>query len=173
MFQLETERLLIRTWKPDDRPAFAALAADPEVMKYVHGGRPYEEHEMEEFFSRQARQLVQHGVQIGVLIEKESDRVVGIAGTQPACSDGAFEIGWWLARDAWGRGYATEAGAAAMNHVLETLQHPRVIAVIDPENEPSKKVAQRLGMTHVLRGKGSEFGYRIPDPVFDVYERKR
>lgn len=173
MFRLETERLLIRTWKPDDRPAFAALASDPEVVKYVHGGRPYEEHEIEEFLSRQARQLAQHGVQIGPMIEKSSERLVGIAGIQPACSTGDFEIGWWLARDVWGRGYATEVGAAAMRHVLDVLQHPRVIAVIDPDNQPSKNVALRLGMQHCLRGAGSEFGYRVPDPVFDVYEQKR
>jgi RimJ/RimL family protein N-acetyltransferase len=149
------------------------MASDPEVMRYVHGGRPYEAHEIEEFLARQARQLAQHGVQMGVMVEKATDRVVGLAGTQPACSSGDYEIGWWLARDAWGRGYATEAGAAAMKHVLDTLQRSRVIAVIDPANEQSKRVAERLGMTHVLQGKGSEFGYRLPDPLFDVYERKR
>jgi len=173
VFQLETERLLIRTWKPDDRPAFVALASDPEVVRYVHGGTPYAEHEIEEFLTRQARQLAQFDVQMGVMIEKETDRVIGLAGAQPALSSGDYEIGWWLARDVWGRGYATEAGGAAMRHVLDTLQHPRVIAVIDPANEPSKRVAERLGMTHVMRGKGSEFGYRLADPVFDLYERRR
>jgi RimJ/RimL family protein N-acetyltransferase len=172
VFQLDTERLLIRTWKPDDRPAFAALTHDPEIMKYVHGGRPYEEREIDEFLGRQARHLEQYGVQIGVIVEKAGDRIVGIAGAQPATAAGDYEIGWWLAREVWGRGYASEAGGAAMRHVLEVVGRPRVIAVIDPENEASKKVALRLGMQHFMRGTGAEFGYRIAEPTFDVYERK-
>ena len=171
MFRLETERLLIRPWQPDDRPALAALTQDPEVMKYVHAGQPYSEAELDELFTRQARQLSEFGVCMGALIEKSTGRLAGVAGTQPLGDD--YEIGWWLARDLWGRGYATEAGAAAMNHVLQTMQRPRVVAIIDPGNEPSKRVVERLGMKCEGRFTGAQLRHRHPDIVVDFFTRER
>src|SRR2546422_939173 len=146
LMRLETERLIIRPFTPSDRGAFAALSSDSEVMRYVHGGTPYSEEEIDEFLGRQARHLGQLDVCMGALIEKESERFIGVAGMQPLGTTGDLEIGWWLAREVWGRGYATEAGGAAMRHVLETLARPRVIAIIDPPNEASKRVAARLGI---------------------------
>ena len=78
----------------------------------------------------------------------------------------------WLAREAWGRGYATEAGGAAMRHVLETLGRPRVVAIIDPQNEPSKRVVARLGMHWEKRVTGVELGHRKPEIVVDYYVRE-
>jgi RimJ/RimL family protein N-acetyltransferase len=169
MFGLETERLRIRPWTEADRPAFAALTHDPAVMEYVHAGRPYTEAEVEEWFTRQARHLAQHDVCMGALIEKSTDRLIGLAGTQPLGTTGHYEIGWWLARDTWGRGYATEAGGAAMHHVLETLGHPRVVAIIHPDNEPSKRVVGRLGMQYEGQYTGAQLGHRLPQIVVDLF----
>ena len=172
MFRLETDRLFIRPWTPADRPAFTGLTEDPEVMRYVHGGQPYAEDEVDEWFTRQARQLAEHDVCMGALIEKATGRLVGIAGTQPLGTTGNFEIGWWLARDVWGRGYATEAGGAAMRHVLETLGHRRVVAIIDPDNEPSKRVVGRLGMHYESRVTGEQLGHRKPQIVVDLFAKE-
>jgi ribosomal-protein-alanine N-acetyltransferase len=172
MFRLETDRLYIRPWTPADRPAFTGLTEDPEVMRYVHGGQPYAEDEVDEWFTRQARQLAEHDVCMGALIEKATGRLVGIAGTQPLGTTGNFEIGWWLARDVWGRGYATEAGGAAMRHVLETLGHKRVVAIIDPDNEPSKRVVGRLGMHYESRVTGEQLGHRKPQIVVDLFAKE-
>jgi RimJ/RimL family protein N-acetyltransferase len=173
MFRLETDRLLIRPWHPGDRPAFTALTCDPEVMHYVHGGLPYTVEEVDEWFTRQARQIAEHDLCMGALIEKASGRLIGLAGTQPLGTTGNLEIGWILARDAWGRGYATEAGAAAMRHVLETLAQPRVVAIIDPDNEPSKRVAARLGMRYEARYTGTQLGHRKPEIIVDLFMRER
>ncbi|MEA2238111.1 MAG: hypothetical protein QOC81_2835 [Thermoanaerobaculia bacterium] len=172
MFRLETERLFVRPWRPDDRAAFTALTDDPAVMQYVHGGKPYAEEEVDEWFTRQARQLAEHDVCMGALIEKSTDRLVGVAGVQPLGTTGNLEIGWWLARDVWGRGYATEAGAAAMRHVLETLGHKRVVAIVDPDNEPSKRVVNRLGMHYEARVTGEQLGHRKPQIVVDLFARE-
>jgi len=139
----------------------------------VHGGLPYSDDEVNEFFTRQARQLAERDVCMGALIEKASGRMVGIAGTQPLGMTGDLEIGWWLARDVWGRGYATEAGGAAMRHVLETLAQPRVAAIIDVGNEPSKRVVGRLGMRYEGRVTGTQLGHRKPDIVVDLFLRDR
>jgi len=173
MFRLETDRLVIRPWEPDDRPAFTAIMSNAEVTHYVHGGRPYSEAEVDEWFARQARQLAEHDVCMGALIEKSTGRLAGLAGTQPLGTTGNLEIGWILSRDAWGNGYATEAGAAAMRHVLETLARPRVVAIIDPDNEPSKRVAARLGMKYEARYTGAELGHRLPEIVVDLFSRER
>ena len=171
MFRLETDRLLIRPWIEDDRPAYRTIVDDPEVSRYVHGGRPYTDAEVDEWFARQARQLAEHGVCMGAVIEKSSGRLIGLSGTQPLGTTGDLEIGWIFARDTWGRGYATEAGAAAMRHVLETLARPRVVAIIDPDNEPSKRVAARLGMQYEARYTGAQLGHRLPEIVVDLFWR--
>ncbi|HEX3110584.1 MAG TPA: GNAT family N-acetyltransferase [Thermoanaerobaculia bacterium] len=171
MFRLETERLLIRPWEPADREAFVGFTQDPEVMRYVHGGVPYAEAEIEEFLSRQARQLAEFDVCMGALVEKATSRVVGVCGMQPLGTTGDYEIGWWLARDRWGLGYATEGGRAAMEHVLST--RPRVVAIIDPANEASKRVTERLGMHYEGRVTGAQLGYRRPEIVVDLFAASR
>jgi ribosomal-protein-alanine N-acetyltransferase len=170
MFGLETERLLVRPWAPSDRADFTALTHDPAVMRYVHGGLPFSEQEVDEFFARQERQLAEHDLAMGALIEKASGRLVGVAGVQPLGSND-LEIGWWLARGVWGRGYATEAGRAAMEHVLGTLKRPRVVAIIDPGNEPSVRVVNRLGFQRDGRYTGAQLGHRKPEIVVDLFVR--
>ncbi len=173
MFHLETERLSIRPWQDSDRTDFKRMTDDPDVMRYVHGGVPYSEAEIEEFLSRQARQVEEHGVCMGALIEKATGRVCGVAGTQPLGTTGDLEIGWWLMRDVWGRGYATEAGGAAMRHVLDTLGRNRVVAIIDTGNEPSKRVVGRLGMKYESRVTGAQLGHRKPEIVVDLFSFTR
>ena len=173
MFRLETERLIIRPWTNDDRDAFRAVTGDAEVTRFVHRGQPYSDEEVDAFFERQSRQLAEHDVCMGAVVEKSSGRVVGIAGTQPLGTTGDLEIGWIFAREAWGRGYATEAGAAAMQHVLETLGRPRVVAIIDPGNDASTRVAARLGMQYEARYTGAQLGHRLPEIVVNLFARNR
>ena len=110
---------------------------------------------------------------MGAVIEKSSGRLIGIAGTQPLGTTGDLEVGWIFARDRWGLGYATEAGEACMRYVLETLARPRVVAIIDPDNEPSKRVAARLGMQYEARYTGAQLGHRMPEIVVDLFFRMR
>jgi RimJ/RimL family protein N-acetyltransferase len=149
------------------------MARDPEVMCYVHRGEPYTEEEIDAFMARQAKQLADFGVCMGAMVDKATGRVIGVAGTQPLGRTPDFEIGWWLAREAWGRGYATEAGEAAMRHVFEALDKPRAVAIIDPGNDASVAVATRLGMTYDRRYTGSELTHRLPDIVVDLFYRNR
>ena len=171
MFGLETARLTIRPWRAEDRPAFAAIMLDAEVMQYLNGGRCFTETQIDEWLARQARQIAEHGVCMAAVIEKSSGKLIGISGTQPLGTTNDLEIGWIFARDAWGHGYATEAGQAAMQHVLETLGRTRVVAIIDPDNEPSKRVAARLGMQWEARYTGAQLGHRWPEMVVDLFFR--
>lgn len=149
------------------------MARDPEVMRFVHHGQPYTDQEIDDFLARQARQLEQCGVCMGAMVAKTNGKIVGLAGTQPLGKSEDFEIGWWLARDAWGHGYATEAGGAAMNHVFETLDRPRAVAIIDPGNDASVAVANRLGMKYDGRYTGAQLTHRLADIVVDLFTRDR
>jgi RimJ/RimL family protein N-acetyltransferase len=173
MFGLETARLIVRPWRAEDRPAFAAMMSDAEVMRYLNHGRTFTDAQVDEWLARQARQLEEHDVCMGAVIEKSSGRLIGISGTQPLGTTGDLEIGWIFARETWGRGYATEAGSAAMQHVLGPLGRTRVVAIIDPDNEPSKAVAARLGMQWEARYVGAQLGYRLPDVVVDLFYKER
>ena len=171
MFRLETERLIIRPWTQDDRPAFTNMTSDRDVMQYIHAGLPYSEQEIDEWFARQSRHMSEHDLCMGAVIEKSSGQLIGLSGTQPLGTTGDLEVGWVFARNAWGRGYATEAGAAAIAFVLETLGRKRVVAIIDPDNEPSKRVAARLGMQYEARYTGVQLGHRKPEIVVDLFYR--
>jgi len=173
MFLIETERLVIRPWQPDDRPAFTAVMSNPEVTQYIHGGKPYTEAEVDQWFERQARQIAEHGMCMGALVEKSTNALAGISGVQPLGTTTDLEIGWILAREAWGRNFATEAGTACMRYVLEALARPRVVAIIDPANHPSKRVAARLGMTYEATYTGEQLGHRFPEIVVDLFVRER
>jgi RimJ/RimL family protein N-acetyltransferase len=173
VFQLETERLSIRPWQPGDRAAFVAIHADSEVTRYLNAGVPFNDQEVDGYLERQARQLAELDMCMGALVEKSSGQVIGVAGVQPLGTTGDLEIGWTLARRAWGRGYAREAGRAAMAHVLETLERPRVVAIIDCGNEASKRVAAALGMAYDRTYTGSELGHRLPEIVVERFYRER
>src|SRR5688500_18930194 len=173
MFGFDTPRLIIRPWRDEDRTTFASIMRDRDVMRYVHGGTPYTESELDEFLSRQARTLKDHAMCMGAVIEKSSNKLIGLSGAQPLGTTGDLEIGWIFAREAWGHGYATEAGAAAMKHVLETLGRKRVVAIIDPPNEPSKRVAARLGMQYEATYTGEQLGHRKPEIVVDLFFKER
>jgi RimJ/RimL family protein N-acetyltransferase/acyl dehydratase len=170
---LDTERLIVRPWRADDRDAFAVMARDPEVMRFIRGGTPFNDAEIDEFLARQARQEAELGVCMGAMVEKAGGRVVGVAGIQPLGTTGDLEIGWWLRPDMWGRGYATEVAAAAVRHIFETLGRSRVVAIIDPGNDASVRVATRAGLRYDRRTTGAELGHRKPEIVVDLYVRAR
>jgi RimJ/RimL family protein N-acetyltransferase len=128
--------------------AFAQLCADPEVMEFIGG--PATRAVTEETSERIADHWDTFGFGLWAAIERTSGRVAGFAGACRAMWLPGFEheteLGWRLARWAWGHGLATEGGALAMEAVGEHLEPDGVIAIIDPGNARSLAVAQRLGL---------------------------
>jgi RimJ/RimL family protein N-acetyltransferase len=142
-----TERLVLRPFRDEDLPHWAALNADPEVIEFL-GGRPLSRGESDAIADAVNRQYVAEG--IGFLaIERSSDGVfLGACGLQrePWYPD-ELELGWRLAREHWGHGYATEAASSWLAHAFGELDLPRVISITDVPNLRSIAVMQRLGMT--------------------------
>jgi RimJ/RimL family protein N-acetyltransferase len=146
-----TDRLVLRPWRPTDRAPLAAINADPEVMRFIRDGRPLTRSESDRLLDAIESHWVQHGFGLWCAAPREDpDACVGFVGLAvpsflPAVLP-AVEVGWRLARSAWGRGLATEGARAALDHAFGPLALKSVISIIDPANERSVRVAEKLGM---------------------------
>ena len=146
---IETERLLLRGWRPADEAPFAALNADPEVTRYLRG--PMRRDESDELLARIRGHWHEHGFGLYAVEVKETGEFAGFVGLAiPSFLPDvlpAVEVGWRLAREHWGNGYATEGAWASLAHGFGALELRQIISIIDPLNTASVRVAERLGMT--------------------------
>ncbi|MFW5927429.1 MAG: GNAT family N-acetyltransferase [Wenzhouxiangella sp.] len=165
---LETQRLRIRPWRKADHRAFVRLVQDPEMMRYVTHGRTWSDSDVGEFIERQARHLDRHGFCFGALERIADGRVVGLAGMQPH-DDGEIELGWWIWKAFWGLGYATEAARALIEYARDGLGLKRLVAVIEPPNTASVRVAEKLGMRRECIKPASETIARRDDTPIGYY----
>jgi RimJ/RimL family protein N-acetyltransferase len=150
MAELLTHRLLLRHWRDDDLDAFAKLNADPEVMRYFPAAltRP----ESDAFAERAQAHIAQHGWGLWAVELLGGEPFIGFVGlAEPrfaAHFTPAVEVGWRLAREQWGHGYATEAARAAVEHGFGVLQLAEIVSFTATTNAPSRRVMERLGMRH-------------------------
>ncbi len=148
---LETTRLILRGLQPEDFEAYAAMRADPDVMRHMGDGTPKSEEEAWSGFLQAVGHWQVAGFGSWAIVEKSSKRVVGSVGFQDRKRDrgadlkGVPEAGWILARAAWGKGYATEALNAALVWGRSHFGPVRVIALTTLENAASIRVAEKCG----------------------------
>lgn len=145
---LRTERLLLRRWTDADRVPFAELNADPVVME--HFPSLLTRAEADATLDRIDRHFDEHGFGLWAM-ERLADGVfLGFTGLAVPRFDAHFtpcvEVGWRMARHAWGAGYATEAAQAAVADGFERLELPQIVAMTVPANVRSRAVMERLGM---------------------------
>ena len=155
---IETERLILRMFRESDTDAYAEMVGDAEVMRFL-GGKPMSRQEA----WRNMAMLLGHwhlrGYGFWAVEERASGELVGRVGCwQPEGWPG-LEVGWALRRRFWGRGYATEAARASLNHAFTALDQPRVISLIAPDNVNSSRVAERLGERP--EGEWEVFGVKV------------
>lgn len=140
---LETARLLLRPTSGEDFEPWAAFSADEEASRFLGGPQPREA--AWRMMCTMAGSWVVRGFGMFSVIEKEGGRWVGRLGPwQPEGWPGT-EVGWGVAREFWGRGYATEGATAAIDWAFDHLGWTEVIHCIDPGNVNSQAVARRLG----------------------------
>ena len=146
MLILETERLYLRDWSLDDFDAFRALATDPRVMRYIGPGQPWPDDRILRFITSGIEQSKTRGWILWPLILKQTHQLIGICGFNDGFPPDT-EIGWWLSPQYWNQGLATEAARATMQYGFTQWNFPRLISVAQPENLPSIRIMQKLGMT--------------------------
>jgi ribosomal-protein-alanine N-acetyltransferase len=148
--ELRTERLIMRRWRPEDRGPFAALAADPEVMEYFPA--PLTRAGADAFIDRIEDEFHQRGWSLWALELADGGRFIGYTGLVIPSFQGHFmpavEVGWRLARHAWGRGHATEAACAAVAFGFNDVGLEEVVSFTAAGNARSRAVMERIGMTH-------------------------
>ena len=161
MISLETERLRLRMWREEtDFDPYARVCADAEVMRFLSPqGKPLTRPEA----WRQLAFLIGHwqlrGYGHWAVEEKASGRFVGRIGFLNPEGWPGFEIGWTLAREFWGKGYATEGARRALRYAFTEMGKEHVISLIHPENRNSIRVAERLGET--LEGETEVVGIKV------------
>lgn len=145
---IETERLILRQWREEDRAPFAALNADAEVMRHFPGTLSREESDAA--VDRQIAFIAEHGYGNFAVERRKDGAFLGHVGIKPTDADlpfdGAHEIGWRLARLAWGAGYASEGARAVLAYGFERLRLPEIVSFTATTNAPSEAVMKRIGM---------------------------
>jgi RimJ/RimL family protein N-acetyltransferase len=142
---LETPRLVIRQWLPEDCLRLRPLVTDPRVLKYIGNAEPWSDDRLKNFVNGGIEHAKTRGWVLWPLIYKADSNLIGFCGFNSAFAP-EDEIGWWLLPDYWGRGLATEAAKAVLEYGFRTFKFPRVISVAQPANTPSTRIMQKLGM---------------------------
>lgn len=147
----KTERLILRTWTPEDIAPFTAMCADPEVMKYFPATLTKEE--TKKLIARFQERYEQDGYTYYAVAVKETGAFIGFCGMLMQTYASPFtpnvDIGWRLEKAAWGKGYATEAAKACLALAKEKLGIKTIISVASQTNTSSINVMQKIGMKKV------------------------
>ncbi|HSQ31468.1 MAG TPA: GNAT family N-acetyltransferase [Gemmatimonadaceae bacterium] len=142
---LDTDRLILRAFSVSDFEAYAAIMADPAVTQFLGEGRPLTRVDA----WRQLAMILGHwtlrGFGLWAVEERASGRLLGRIGCHEPEGFPAFEVGYVLAREAWGNGYAREGAAAALHFARHTLRRRDITSIIRPANTGSIRVATSLG----------------------------
>ncbi len=145
--ELETTRLILRRLTPDDADAIFAIIGDPVAMK--HYTQTFTPEDAVEWVDRNLRRYENDGCGMLAVLLKSSGEMIGDCGIAQQMVEGELmlEVGYHFRRDQWGHGYATEAARACMDYAFRELGAERIVSLIRPENEPSRRVAERNGMS--------------------------
>jgi RimJ/RimL family protein N-acetyltransferase len=167
--RIETERLILRGWRGDDFEPYARFVADPEVMLYL-SGTPIGRADAWRNLALVAGHWTLRGYGMWAVERKSDGALVGRVGLWNPETWPGLEVGWTLAREFWGHGYATEAARAALGFGFATQPVDRMLSVIDPDHAASQRVAARLGET---RGESRTIEYQGKAFTVDIWSITR
>lgn len=143
MIGLETERLIFRQWTHSDYPTLANFYTDENSARFVGGVKSPEE--SWRVMATYIGHYVLNGYSYLAITEKDSDVLIGTVGLWKSPPWPEPELGYWLLPESQGKGYGVEAGLAVKEFALNKLKLDSLVSYIAPSNEPSKKLAIRLG----------------------------
>lgn len=159
---IRTARLLLRRWTDADREPFATINADPAVVEHLLG--PMTRERSDEFVDRIEAHWNEHGWGLWAIEVPGVAPFIGYVGLWPADDLGAgmVEVGWRLARAAWGNGYATEAAREALRFGFADVGLDEIVSFTVPQNLRSRAVMERIGL---VRDPDGDFDHPRVDPA--------
>ena len=143
---LETRRLRLREFRPDDLDELAAMVADEEQMRFYPGPRTRDE--AAAWIGRNLSFYGQHGFGFWLIESRTAPDFLGYCGIRPLVLEGRpeTEIGWHTVKASWNQGIATEAAAGVCDAAFGRFAQTRLVALIDPDHLASRRVADKIGM---------------------------
>jgi 3-dehydroquinate dehydratase/shikimate dehydrogenase len=153
MVNIKTKRLVLRQWQDCDLDPFAALNADPRVREFFPGLMSREE--SDHAVKLMSDHIARYGWGFWAVSLIETGEFIGVIGLEEVYFDAHFtpavEIGWRLAFDYWGKGYATEGAIAALKYGFETLSLDQIVSFTTVSNMRSRHIMEKIGMHHNLQ----------------------
>ena len=146
--ELETARLRLRMFTPEDAGELARITRDPEVMRYIGEGKPLTWEETEYNLSTIIRAFRRRGFGRWAMVHKAGGRLLGYCGFSTLDESVGVELVYMLARPCWGMGLASEAARASVRYAFEALGLDSLAALTMPGNTRSRQVLEKLGMRH-------------------------
>jgi RimJ/RimL family protein N-acetyltransferase len=143
---LQTERLILRNWREEDLEPFAAMNADPRVMEFFPAR--LSRAESDELAGRISARLIERGWGLYAVESKATGDFLGFTGLSVPTFLSGVEIGWRFAPAVWGQGLATEAARAVAQVAFSDLKLPELVSFTSEANLRSRRVMEKLGMTH-------------------------
>ena len=144
---LTTERLTLRPFVSADAAHLAWIYTDPNVMRYIPPGTPWDQAKIDRFVAVCGERYVSPGFGMwAVELRGDPPKVIGHCGLQHLAKTATIEIAWLLGASHWNQGLASEAARAVMAHGFARLGFPRIVAVAEPPNGASLRIMQKLGM---------------------------
>ena len=157
---IETERLILRHFTPEDAADNYRIYTDPENMKFM--GRQPDSVEFERYYIRRhiANYYDRHGFGLWAAVLKENNQLIGRCGLiyQQVEDTQEVEVSYLIDKHHWGQGLATEAAREAVKLGFERYKFPRIVAIINPENIASVRVAEKIGMKYERDVNFKDFG---------------
>lgn len=151
---LETDRLILREWKKEDRQPFARMNGDPMIMEYMP--RALDEKASNKLADRFAEHFEKHGYGLYACERKEDGAFMGFVGLDNVSIDVPFapavEIAWRLDYEYWGKGYATEAARRVLDHAFGELKLKEIVAFSVHDNTRAIQIMEKLGMSRDMKG---------------------
>ena len=151
---IETQRLILRTWHDDDAEIFAKINQDPKVIEFLRG--PMSLEEAKTFMEGTNRHINAHGFGLFAATLKETKQLIGFIGLNIPGFEAPFtpcvEIGWRLAHQYWGKGYAHEGAKAVLKFGFEKFDLKEIVAFTAINNIRSTRVMEKIGMQRDLEG---------------------
>jgi ribosomal-protein-alanine N-acetyltransferase len=146
--EIHTRRLRLRPFRMEDFDAYATIMADPEIGKWFPKGEGYSRDEAEKSFIRILEHWTRHGFGLWAVFQNRKPSLMGRCGLNRIDETAEVEIDFLLAKQFWGKGYATEAAQAVLEYGFTILHLDRIIALAKIENIASRKVMEKIGMQY-------------------------